>query len=130
MTTTVQQPDPRAEFIAGLRKLASFLKAHPEVPVPRFDPDILCGVDGADDADGARIVATAAATFGAPISINTEGAGPGKVHFYTTIHFGSPYAGVSYRVYKIASDRPQPAVVVDGEVIDAPLALESAAVSA
>jgi hypothetical protein len=110
-TNTVQQPDPRAEFIAGLRALANFIKAHPEVPVPQFDPDILCGVDGVDDADGAQIVATAAATFGAPISITTAGANPGRVHFHTTIHFGGPDAGVSYRVYTIASDRPQPAQV-------------------
>lgn len=32
-------PDPRAEYIAGLRQIADWLERHPEVPLPCLDTD-------------------------------------------------------------------------------------------
>lgn len=34
MTETKPNPDPRAEYIRGLREIADWLEAHPEVPLP------------------------------------------------------------------------------------------------
>lgn len=40
-------PDRRAEFIAGLRALADFLAAHPDLPVPRCpELTVHTGLDG------------------------------------------------------------------------------------
>jgi hypothetical protein len=126
MTITVQdettaetrpQPDPRAEFVASLRELADFIEAHPGIPVPRYAGDIMCSASNLDDVEGAQTVAAAAATFGTPVRISTAGANEGTVHFDAVKQFGRPFAGVSYRVFKIAADRPQPVQPTDDDLI-------------
>lgn len=45
----------RAEFIAGLRRLADFLAANPKVPVPSTGADIIVHALGSDDEQRAAI---------------------------------------------------------------------------
>ena len=50
--STTTDPDTRAAFISGLRELADFLAANPDVPVPSYGTSIqLCPLKGDDDAN-------------------------------------------------------------------------------
>lgn len=57
-------PVTRAQFIDGLRDLASFLGAHIGFPVPEHSATILVFPDGADDAERRAGVDRIAATLG------------------------------------------------------------------
>jgi hypothetical protein len=55
--------EARARLVASLRELASFLAAHPEVPVPEYEVTLgfAVSVDGGDEAAIERVRAAAAA---------------------------------------------------------------------
>jgi hypothetical protein len=87
-------PEQRAEIITGLREVADFLDAHPELPVERY-----WGLSfstwiatGADDEAGTAMVDEAAAILG------TEPTG--DTHYRVTRTFSG---GVYYEVLRIAS---------------------------
>jgi hypothetical protein len=87
-------PEQRAEIITGLREVADFLDAHPELPVERhwglsFSTWI---ATGADDEAGTAMVDEAAAILG------TEPTG-GSQYAVTRTFSG----GVYYEVLRIAS---------------------------
>jgi len=72
-------PD-RAELAAGLRELADFLTAHPEVPIP-FAPRLTVFNRGGTDADRAAAVKTAADAL--DTEVNADG-----LHFEAVRMFG------------------------------------------
>ncbi|MEU7938563.1 hypothetical protein [Microbispora bryophytorum] len=85
MTT---DPTARAEFIAGLRRLAAFLADNPKVPVPDYGADISVHVDGTDAQQRAAIDRIAD-LIGAPTS---EG-----LHYTTARDFGP----INYRAVAV-----------------------------
>ncbi|WP_055480397.1 hypothetical protein [Sphaerimonospora mesophila] len=64
MTT---DPSTRAEFIAGLRRLAAFLADNPKVPVPTYGAEISVHAQGSDD-DQRAAVDRVADLIGSPAS--------------------------------------------------------------
>jgi hypothetical protein len=79
MAMATTDPTVRAEFIAGLRRLATFLADNPDVPVPTWGAEISVHLDGTD-AQQRAAVDRIAGLIGAPAS---EGA-----HYVTARDFG------------------------------------------
>ena len=78
----------RAEFIAGLRRLADFLAANPKVPVPTYGTEITVHAKGTDDQQRAE-VDRIAVLIGSPAS---DGA-----HYETARDFGP----IAYRAVAV-----------------------------
>jgi hypothetical protein len=76
-------PATRSQYIAGLRELADFLDAHPNVPVPRYGTTITVNADSTDDGGKAQVDA-ASRQLGAPVHDDTEDSG----HYSTIRAFG------------------------------------------
>ncbi|MEV4183419.1 hypothetical protein AB0J28_18505 [Streptosporangium canum] len=81
----------RAEFVAGLRRLADFLAANPKAPVPSYGAGITLHASGTDEERFAE-VDRVADLIGVPAS---EG-----VHYSTERDFGP----VSYRAVAIPAE--------------------------
>jgi hypothetical protein len=78
----------RAEFIAGLRRLADFLAANPKVPIPAYGADINLHTGGSDDQQRAEVDRIAELIGSTP----SEG-----VHYETTRNFGP----ITYRAVAV-----------------------------
>ncbi|MCT9929563.1 hypothetical protein N5079_04940 [Planotetraspora sp. A-T 1434] len=89
MTT---DPTTRADFIAGLRRLAAFLADNPKVPVPTYGTEISVHADGTDTQQRAA-VDRIADLIGAPAS---DGG-----HYVTARDFGP----VTYRAVAVSEER-------------------------
>ncbi|WP_055481266.1 hypothetical protein [Sphaerimonospora mesophila] len=89
MTT---DPSIRAEFIAGLRRLAAFLADNPKVPVPSFGAEISIYPLGSDD-DKRAAVDRVADLIGSQPSDGTD--------YITARDFGP----ITYRAIAISTER-------------------------
>jgi hypothetical protein len=91
-------PDPhqRDEFVKGLRALARYLTAHPDIPVPDYGSDILLHADSDQDGGFAQ-VDRVASLLRAPVTDDTASDG----HYRATRSFGP----VSYTVVSIPEAR-------------------------
>jgi hypothetical protein len=76
-------PAVRDQFITGLRQLADFLDAHPDLPVPPYGTTITVNADSAD-IDGKAQVDAAAEQLGTPVHDDTAASG----HYSTIRAFG------------------------------------------
>ncbi|MFC9975224.1 hypothetical protein ACFVH6_30450 [Spirillospora sp. NPDC127200] len=77
-------PTERAAFIAGLRELADYLAATPEVPVPQYGAEVTLFPSGDDDAARFAQVDRLAAVLGVPVCDRTADGG----HYIATRCFG------------------------------------------
>jgi hypothetical protein len=111
-----QTLDPRAEFVNGLRALADFIAAHPEVPTPKY-PRVLCVLPDGDDAEAAQLVAVAAAAMGVPVRVPFPDAP--KPQLWADGQFGPEYVGVGYSVHAIVSGRPPHRELVEAAALAA-----------
>lgn len=93
MATT--DPDARKAFIDGLRALARFLTAHPDMPVPTYGTDLL--VSGSNDDDPCGFVDAFAAMTGATVVDTWAKDG----HYRAERSFGP----VTYTAYAVSADR-------------------------
>ena len=76
-------PANRGQYIAGLRELADFLDAHPDVPVPLYGTTITVNADSTDTGGKAQVDA-AAEQLGTPVHDDTDDSG----HYSTIRAFG------------------------------------------
>lgn len=83
----------RHQIILGLRALAAFLEANPDVPVNRHGFDLLVSTRADNDADAAALVDHAAALMGVQVTDDTDRGG----HYIATRSFGP----VTYTVFHI-----------------------------
>lgn len=88
MTT---DPSTRAEFIAGLRRLAAFLADNPKVPVPAYGVEISVHALGSDD-DQRAAVDRVAELIGSPASDGID--------YITARDFGP----ITYRAVAVSSE--------------------------
>ncbi|WP_182881654.1 hypothetical protein [Microbispora sp. H10949] len=84
-------PEARAEFVAGLRRLAAFLADNPKVPVPDYGAEISIFVHGTD-AQQRATVDRIAELIDAPAS---EG-----LHYVTARDFGP----INYRAVAVSTN--------------------------
>ncbi|WP_214111066.1 hypothetical protein [Acrocarpospora catenulata] len=82
----------RADFIAGLRRLADFLAANPKVPVPTYGTEVTVHARGTDD-EQRTAVDLIADLIGSPASDGDH---------YTT---GRDFGPIAYRAVAIPADR-------------------------
>jgi hypothetical protein len=86
-------PAVRQAFITGLRDLASYLDAHPVVPVPRYGAEIYLCASSTDDGGCAQVSQFARQLgIAAPTSVSYSG------HFEAARYFGP----VGYRMLAIS----------------------------
>lgn len=76
--------DPRTALIAGLRDMADFLEANPDIPTPQTHPVLHYFPDGETDADKRDGVDKIAAYLGSPVDLSHIRHG----HYVTGIAFG------------------------------------------
>lgn len=89
-------PDARKAFVDGLRALARFLAAHPDVPVPEYRTDILMGLPG-DDDEARRGVSAFAAMTGAAVTDTWDKDGHCNAH--------RAFGPVTLRAYAVSAAR-------------------------
>ncbi|MEV4835441.1 hypothetical protein AB0K05_13020 [Nonomuraea sp. NPDC049486] len=84
----------RAEFIAGLRRLAQFLADNPKIPVPTYGQTVSVHACGSDDEQRATVDAVAG-LLGVPVSDGS--------HYIAERDFGP----IAYRAVAVFEDRRQ-----------------------
>ncbi|GII67351.1 hypothetical protein Skr01_74360 [Sphaerisporangium krabiense] len=89
-------PDHRTAFITGLRRLATFLEANPEVPVPRYSTTIGYCAERTADAEMCAEIDRIAALCGTKI----DSGALAHDHYLTALHFGP----VRYEAFAILAD--------------------------
>lgn len=94
-------PDQRARLIAGLRDLAAFLEANPDVPAPRYT-NVLVFPTQSSDAENHSEIDVIASCIGSGIEISSS-----HGHYVTSRKFGP----VEYRAVAIPHDND-----TDGEL--------------
>jgi hypothetical protein len=77
-------PAVRARFITGLRQLADFLDAHPDIPVPPYGTTIDVHAESTDNGGQAQVDAVAE-QLGTPVQDDTAEGG----HYRTVRDFSS-----------------------------------------
>jgi hypothetical protein len=92
--TATTDPDARKAFIDGLRALARFLTAHPDMPVPAYGGEMLVG--GSDDDPRGFVDAFAAMTGAAVVDTWTKDG-----HYSAERAFGP----IGYRAYAVSDER-------------------------
>lgn len=85
----------RTEVTSGLRQLADYLDAHPDLPVALFGWDLLVGADGDNDAAKKAELDRIAAVLG--VQINDKFADTG--HYSAVRSFGP----ISYHAYHVTT---------------------------
>lgn len=63
----IPRPATRCQITAGLRQLADYLDAHPDVPVAPYGWDLLVSTQASSDADGVARIDAIAAVLGVPV---------------------------------------------------------------
>ncbi|WP_021594051.1 hypothetical protein [Actinomadura welshii] len=87
----------RHQTILGLRALADFLEANPDVPVNEFGHDLTVSVRTGDDVSAVALVDATAALLGVDVADDTDRGG----HYTATRTFGR----ISYRIVHIPQRR-------------------------
>ncbi|TDD73482.1 hypothetical protein E1293_31240 [Actinomadura darangshiensis] len=87
----------RSQIIIGLRALAVFLEANPDVPVEEYGHHLTVSVRTGDDPSAVALVDATAALLGVDVTDDTHRGG----HYLATRTFGR----VSYRIVHIPQQR-------------------------
>lgn len=85
----------RTEVSSGLRQLADYLDAHPDIPVALFGWDLLVGADGDNDTAKKAELDRIAAVLGVPVDYKSAGTG----HYSAVRSFGP----ISYHAYHVTT---------------------------
>lgn len=130
---TPATPDPRTELVAGLRELADFIAANPEMPIPDYPRFQHC-IGPCSDADGVAVTQTLAEMLDVEPTVSGG---------HTNVE--RRFRGLRYEAFYIARERmrehneeqsytgniraAKPSAI-DGEVVDTTRALPAQSSSA
>ncbi len=85
----------RADITAGLRQIADYLDAHPDLPAAPYGWDLLVATHGDTDTEAAAEVDRIAAILGVPVDDQTRDGG----HYTANKTFGP----ITYRAFHITA---------------------------
>lgn len=130
---TPATPDPRAELLAGLRELADFIAAHPEMPIPEYPAFTHC-IGPCPDADGlavaqqlAEVLDVEPTVSGGHTDVKRLFRGLEYRAFYITRDRMAAHTAEQSYTRNVQVDGPS---VLDGEVVDTTRALPATSSSA